>query len=90
MKLFVIVPLFCISFILTLGQDRNLDSLQTGQQRLVEQSNLKIDSIQSAFYQKSDSLKNLYKSKFSRLDSSQSKLRSKLDSLTSLQLSAKH
>ena len=84
MKLYVVILLFCFSFIGMFAQDRNLDSLKNQLQfeRRVGLSNDILDSIHEAFYQKSDSLKNLYKSKFNKLDSSRSRLKIKLDGLT--------
>ena len=92
MKLYVIILLFWFSIVVSFGQNRepSMMDIDLDQKKLAERSNYKIDSIQSGFYQKSDSLKNLYKSKLSRLDSSQSTLKGKLDSLISLQLSTKH
>ena len=85
MKVYVIILLYCLSFTGIFAQNRsgvNLDWRELG-----VPSNRKVDSIQPAFYEKSDSLKNLYKSKFNKLDSSRSRLKIKLDSLTTVQSS---
>ena len=89
MKLYGVILLFCFSFIGMFAQDRNLDSLRNQLQleKLVGPSNDNFDSIQATFYQKSDSLKHSYKSKFSKFESSRSRLKIKLDSLTGVQSS---
>lgn len=86
MKLCVIIPLFCFLVTVTFGQNTLSDSLniQSEHQKLINFSNRKIDSIQSSFYQHSDSLKGTYQGKFSKMDSAQHMLELKLDSLTSL------
>lgn len=75
------------------GYQDKLSKLDSAQQQLRQNNILypsgqKIDSIQSAFYQRSDSLKNAYKRKLEKLGSSQANLRRKLDSLTTLKLPA--
>lgn len=66
------------------------DSLEDrlGQDNIASRSDDKVDSIQSVFNQRSDSLKNAYDNKLSMLDASQRTLQKKLDSLTTLNLPA--
>src|SRR5688572_25966149 len=65
-----------------------LDSLESRfeENGMVHASNRKIDSIQSLFHQRVDSLDNGYKKRLSYLDSSQAFLQKKLDSLTTFKL----
>ncbi len=92
MKLCIITTLFSVWTTFIFGQDRDLDSLgfPIKQANVISQSTDKVDSIQSSFYHKSDSLKLAYKGKFSKLDSAQSTLTNTLDSLISLQPSSKN
>lgn len=89
MKFGIAFLLPCFSFGVAFGQQVNSDSLRYAmkQKQFSERSHQKIDSIEHSFYQQSDSLKSIYKSKFGKMDSAQSRLENKLDSIRSLQTS---
>ncbi|MBL0745092.1 hypothetical protein [Chryseolinea lacunae] len=71
-----------------LGRVPSADSLhlRMPQDTLLQRSSQRVDSVQNAFYQRTDSLQNLYQAPIQKLDAAQSKLQSRLDSLTTLQL----
>lgn len=84
MKLCFITTLLFLLTGVSSAQNSKLDSLTS------ERASHKVDSIQSSFYQESDSLKSAYKSRFQKLDSVQAALKNKLDSLTTFPGSAKN
>lgn len=89
MRLYLVILLSCFSYGLTIGQDRNVDSLSDSLQKkqFAESSHQKVDSIRQVFYQQSNSLKSVYVTKFAKMDSTQSRLEGKLDSIRSSQTS---
>lgn len=91
MKLCFTILLFCFLSVISFGQNAPSDTLVnlSEQQKLIDVSGQKIDSVQSAFYHSSDSLKENYKNKFSKIDSAQQVLRHKADSISALELSLK-
>jgi hypothetical protein len=86
MKLYIILLLCCFSAIVTFGQNTSFDSLAT--EKGVAEVPDKVDSLESGFFQRADSLKNTYDSKLSKLDSSEAVLNNKLKTLTTLPSSA--
>ncbi len=91
MKLCVILSLFCLLCTLTFGQNATSDSLEilTTQQKLIDDTSQKIDSVQASFFHRTDSIKEEYQERFGRIDSVQHRVKSKIDSISSLQLSLK-
>jgi len=91
MKLCIIITLLLGGATVALGQDMELDSLgfPLKQTNLLNTSADPIDSIQSSFNNKFDSLKQRYRSRFSKLDSSQAVWQSKLDKLRSIKVPTK-
>src|SRR5688500_7107934 len=70
MKLCTIIFVCCLVSVAALGQVTTPDSSDhlLTHPKFPTNSGDKIDSIQSAFYQQSDSIKQAYKSKFSKMD----------------------
>ena len=91
MKLCAILSLFCLLSTIALGQNAASDSLEilTSQQKFIDDTSQKIDSVQSSFFHRTDSLKQQYHEKFAKIDSAQHRERSRMDSVSSLQLSLK-
>jgi hypothetical protein len=82
MKLCIIVTLICFVSIFSYGQSTKVDSLNVSQsQQLLKSSEQRVDSIQSAFYSRSDSLTKAYKGRLAWMDSAQHTLKTRFDSL---------
>lgn len=89
MKLCVILTAFCLLSIIAFGQNPTPDSLKilTAQQKLIDEKAQRIDSIQSSFFYRTDSLKQQYHERFTKMDSARRQLESTIDSVGSLRLS---
>jgi hypothetical protein len=85
MKALFIIPLLFFS-LLVFAQSSQFDSLKSNMPTEVgmEKATHDVDSIKQSFYQRSDSLKTIYKNKFTTLDSIQSRFLSRLDSIENL------
>ena len=85
MKLSILITLCCLLSGLSFSQSIPSDSLkfQLQDPKFLADGNQQIDSLQLSFYQKSDSLKQAYKNKFSKIDSTRQRLTDKLNKLTS-------
>ncbi|WP_276374889.1 hypothetical protein [Chryseolinea sp. H1M3-3] len=89
MKLCIIIPLFCFVVTISFGQNVTVDSLTAiPQEEKFAEEYRAVDSLQSAFYASTDSLKASYGRKLGKLDSAKSIWQGRLDSLTSLSFSS--
>jgi hypothetical protein len=89
MKLCVIVISLCLFSAMSFGQDAISDSSQipTSGPTSLNITTDKIDSLQGLFLHSTDSLKNQYQKKSTRIDSAEHRVRSAIDSIQSIRLS---
>jgi hypothetical protein len=92
MKLCILIPLCCLLSVPSFSQNIPSDSLkfQVPNPELSIDGKEKVDSLESSFYQKSESLKQAYRNKFAKMDSVQQRLSDNLNKLTSLQFGDKN
>ncbi len=85
MKLGVIVLSLCLFPLLALGQNATSDSLEnlTDQQKFID---VTAQKIEASFFYSTDSLKQYYHERLTRIDSVQRRLKSTIDSVSSHQL----